>query len=223
MSEIITIAIDGPAGAGKSSVSDQLAKQLNILHLDTGALYRACALACVQANISRNDKEAILEIVKEAEVSVDFKNDKQITLLNGENVNHLIRTPEVSTWASDVSALQEVRIKLLDLQRDLSKSMSMVVDGRDIASNVLPDAKYKIYLDATAEIRALRRFNELKDKNPDLTYEAVLKEQKYRDEQDKNREFAPLIIAEDAHYIESSDMTIQDTVDAILEYMTSIE
>lgn len=219
--KIISIALDGPAGAGKSTTADDVAARLGILHLDTGALYRACALACLEADLNRGDTEAILALMDETDIDVAFVDGTQSTLLNGLAVNSKIRTPEVSLWASDVSAIPEVRLKLLDLQRDLAKEMSLVIDGRDIGSYVLPDADIKIYLDAKPEVRAKRRLRELQIKDPNITYEEVYEDMIYRDKQDSAREIAPLVIPEDAYVIDTSEHSISDTTEVIIAYINS--
>ena len=219
MNDVYTIAIDGPAGAGKTTVSRDLANKLNILHLDTGAMYRASAMACLQSGIEKGDTNAIIKVVNDSDITVEFQNGEQKTMLNGECVNHLIRTPEVSLWASDVSAVPEVRLKLVEIQRDLSKKISMVIDGRDIGTYVLPDADFKIFMTADQKLRAERRYKELIAKGVEVDFEEVLQDQLYRDEQDTNREFAPLKAAEDAFIFDTTGLSISECADIIIDYM----
>ncbi len=216
---VISIAIDGPAGAGKSTTARSVADQLGILHLDTGALYRATALACLENNLEKGNTQAIVDLLSDIEIDIDFDEGAQLTLLNGENVNSKIRTAEVSVWASDVSAVPEVREKLLDLQRDLAKRMSLVIDGRDIGSFVLPDADVKIFLIANPNVRATRRLKELQEKGSVVTFEEVYQDMIYRDKQDSTRAIAPLVKADDALEIDTSDQTIPETAKIIIDYM----
>lgn len=219
MSKTISIAIDGPSGAGKSTTAASLSRKLNILHLDTGAMYRAAGLACLNEGVKAGDADAIIKVVKAADIDIAFEDNQQITKLNGENVNAKIRTNEVSKWASDVSKIPEVRLKLVEIQRNLSNQISMILDGRDIGTFVLPDAEVKVYLTADEHKRAERRYKELLNRGEDVDFEEVLKVQNYRDQQDKNREFAPLKQAEDAYLIDTTDLGIDETADIIIEYM----
>ncbi|MBR4434861.1 MAG: (d)CMP kinase [Clostridia bacterium] len=215
---IITVAIDGPASSGKSTVAKRVSALLNIIHVDTGAMYRAMGLKAVRCGIDPADEAAVVPMLDTTDVSIGFVDGAQHIFLDGEDVNALIRTEEVSQAASKISALPPVRDKLLDLQRDLAKKQSLIMDGRDICTVVLPDAKYKFYISASAEVRAERRFLEYSDKGTlgDLTIEDILQEIKQRDYRDMNREVAPLRPAEDAVFIDTSYMTVDEVVSAVL-------
>ena len=215
---MFSIAIDGPAGAGKSTVAKRVAQELNAIYVDTGAMYRAIALYVIDNNIDINDEEAVVKILPEIEVSIKYEDGVQQIFLNGENVSGKIRTNEVSWAASTTSKYQEVRAKLLDLQRDLARKEDVVMDGRDIGSVVLPDASLKIFLTASAEVRAHRRYLEMIEKGQQVTEEEVLVDIKQRDEQDSTRENAPLKQVEDAILVDSSDLTIDEVVNQILTY-----
>ena len=214
---IYNIAIDGPAGAGKSTIARRVAKELSFIYVDTGAMYRAMALYLIRKNVDRNNTEEIGEICQNAEISIEYKNGEQIVLLNGENVNAFLRTEEVGNMASVSSAVPRVREKLLSLQRKLASYMSVVMDGRDIGTTILPDADVKIYLTASSLTRARRRCLELQEKGTVCNLEEIQKDIEERDRRDMNREISPLRQAEDAVLVDSSDMTIQQVVDRILE------
>ena len=216
ISKIINIALDGPAGSGKSTVSKLVAKRLGILYLDTGAMYRAIALKCVQNNADYCDKDVVKHIVNKLDLSIDYKDDRQITLLDGEDVGEKIRTPQVSLLASYVSAYSFVRTKMVELQRRIAAKFSCILDGRDIGTNVLPDCEFKFFLTASPEVRAKRRYSENLQKGENQSYEEVLKEINERDFQDKNRAVAPLKQARDAIVIDTSDMTVEQVVDTII-------
>lgn len=211
------IAIDGPAGSGKSTVSKILANRLNILYLDTGAMYRACALACLRSGINCSDENDVMRVIAETDISVKYENGAQITLLNGENVSDKIRTPEISMLASAVSAHKCVRLKMVDLQRQIAAENSCVLDGRDIGTNVLPHAEYKFFLTATPEVRAERRTKENILKGINQAYESVLEEIILRDSQDRNRDFAPLKKANDAVEIDTSRLNIDEVADYLIK------
>lgn len=212
----LNIALDGPAGSGKSSVSKLIAKKLDILCLDTGATYRACALKCLNENIDcKNEAEAV-KAIENAKIEVKYDNGEQQTFLDGKNVTKLIRTPQISMCASVVSSYKAVREKMVDLQREIAKTTSCILDGRDIGSNVLPNADFKFYLTAKDEVRAERRRKELIEKGLEESFEKILEEIKQRDEQDKTRSFAPLIKAKDAILIDNSLLDIEQTVNLIL-------
>ncbi len=212
----LNIAIDGPAGSGKSSISKILAKKFGILYLDTGAMYRACALACILGGIDCANGELVDKLLSGTEISVKYEEGKQKTLLNNVDVSDNIRTPEISMLASTVSAHECVRKKMVDLQRKIACENSCVLDGRDIGTNVLPSAEYKFFLTASPEVRALRRANENKDKGYVQNFDEVLKEIILRDEQDKTRKIAPLIKAADAIEVDTGDMSIDDVVNYIM-------
>lgn len=216
----IAIAIDGPAGAGKSTIAKLAAKELSFIYVDTGALYRAIGLCAFQNNIGSKDVPAILEMLKDIKVELAFNDKKeQIVLLNGVDVSAHIRTPEVSMYASDVSAIPQVREFLLDLQRNMAKTNNVIMDGRDIGTVVLPDAKIKIFLTASPEVRANRRYIELKEKGMDVAYDAVLQDIITRDYNDSHRETAPLKPADDSVLVDTSDLTLQESVDKLISIM----
>lgn len=212
ITESYNIALDGPAGSGKSTVSKILGKRLNILCLDTGAMYRACALKCVYEGVSVEDEPAVSFIMKNLNLEVRYENGEQHTYIDGKDVSEDIRKPEISMLASKVSALSCVREKMVSLQREIAAKTSCVLDGRDIGTNVLPNAKFKFYLTASSEVRAKRRYDENIQKGFDVDFNKLLEEIERRDNQDKNRKIAPLIQAKDAILIDSSNMSIEDVV-----------
>jgi cytidylate kinase len=212
----LNIAIDGPVGAGKSSIAREVARRLNILHLDTGAMYRAMGYAALKQNISPEDETALDGLCKKVSIEVRYLDGKQQTLVNGSDVSHLIRTPEVGMAASAVSRFKAVRSHMVALQRALARETPMVVDGRDIGTNVLPDAGVKIFLTAAPEERARRRFLELKEAGEKDTYEAVLSDLLKRDLQDTTRTIDPLRPAEDAVMLDSTQLNMDQVVDKIL-------
>lgn len=216
LTDVINVAVDGPAGSGKSTVCRYVAGRLGILYLDTGAMYRALALACIRENANYADSSSVKSIAERNTINVEYFDGRQITMLNGEDVSEQIRTPQVSLVASYVSAYGFVRRKMVMLQRELSNTTSCVLDGRDIGTNVLPDCHYKFYLTASAEVRAKRRYDEDKFKGIERSFEDVLNEINERDFQDKNRAIAPLKQAPDAVVIDSSDMDIEAVVAKIL-------
>lgn len=212
-----TIAIDGPAGAGKSTVARALSRRLGCLYVDTGAMYRALSLFCLRHAIPLHDEEAVSKAVEGVSVSLRPGEDGgQRVELDGEDVSGEIRTQEVGDAASVISCYGAVRTKLLSLQRELGEKHSVVMDGRDIGTRVLPGADLKIYLTASSEVRARRRMRELLEKGEKADYAAVKREVEERDYRDMHREIAPLKRAEDALLLDSSDLTIEGTVDAIL-------
>lgn len=210
------VAIDGPAGAGKSTIAKRVAKKLNAIYVDTGAMYRAMALFLIRNSVDGSDEEAVSNMIEQAEVSIRFENGEQQVMLNGENVNGFIRTEEVGNMASACSVYPKVRMKLLDLQRDLARKNNVVMDGRDIGTHVLPDANPKIFLTASAKVRAKRRYDELvaKGETPDLF--RIEKDIIERDQRDMNREIAPLKQAEDAILVDSSALTIEEVEEKIV-------
>ncbi|NDO46173.1 (d)CMP kinase [Clostridium sp. MD294] len=211
-----SIAIDGPAGSGKSTVAKQIAKKLNLLYIDTGAMYRAVGLYCLKNGIDLKEEQKIASALKNINMSIELLQGIQNIYLNGENVTEKIRTQEVGKAASDVAAILAVRQKLVQIQRDLAKGHSVIMDGRDIGTNVLPDASVKIYLNASIEERTKRRCNELKALGKQYNSERVKKEIIQRDENDKNRKHNPLTKAKDAFEIDSSDMNIEQVTKAVL-------
>ena len=214
---MFSIAIDGPAGAGKSTIAKEVAKRLGFIYVDTGAMYRSMALYFLRNGIAASDEEKIGEACKDIDVSLTYENGEQQVLLNGENVNAFIRTEEVSMMTSDTSKYKKVREKLLDLQRNLAKTQNVIMDGRDIGTCVLPDAPLKIYLTASSKERARRRYKEQVERGIECDIDQIEKDIIARDEQDMNRKTAPLKQAEDAVLIDSSDMSIEQVVDAIIE------
>ena len=212
-----SIAIDGPAGAGKSTIAKKVAKELSCVYVDTGAMYRAMALYLLRQKVSRENTSEIGTTCQNADITIEYQDGVQIVLLNGENVNEFLRTEEVGNMASVSSAIPEVRQKLLNLQRKLAATMSVVMDGRDIGTTILPDAEVKIYLTASSLTRARRRYMELQEKGIDCNLEEIQKDIEERDERDMNRAVSPLKQAKDAVLVDSSDMTIEQVVSCILE------
>ena len=210
------IAIDGPAGAGKSTIAKRVAKELSFIYVDTGAMYRAVALYLLRNEIDGTDAEAVAGNCQSAEVSIRYENGEQVVILNGENVNQYIRTEEVGNMASKTSANPAVRAHLLNLQRNLAAKNDVVMDGRDIGTVVLPDAQVKIYLTASVETRAKRRYDEYLAKDESADLEEIKKDIENRDHQDMTREISPLRQAEDAVLVDSSLMNIDEVVAAIL-------
>lgn len=208
---MINVAIDGPAGAGKSTVAKSAAKELGYIYVDTGALYRTIALSAVRANII-DDDGSIISMLNDIKVELKHVDGVQAVFLNGEDVSALIRTPEISMGASKVSAIPEVRAYLLDLQRNIAKENNVIMDGRDIATVVLPDAQVKIFLFASPECRAQRRFKELIEKGEDVKYEDVLDDVNKRDYQDSHREIAPLKPSEDSIMADTSELNLEESI-----------
>lgn len=211
-----SIAIDGPAGAGKSTIAKKVAKEKGFIYVDTGAMYRTMALFLLRKGVTREQTEQIPDICKEAEISIEYRDGEQVVLLFGENVNGLIRTEEVGNMASVSSAVPAVREKLLQLQQQLAETNDVVMDGRDIGTKVLPNADVKVYLTASVECRAKRRFDELKAKGEECDLVKIAQDIKERDHRDMTREVSPLKKAEDAVEIDSSEMGIEEVTDAIL-------
>lgn len=216
------IAIDGPAGAGKSTIAKRIAKQLGFIYVDTGAMYRAMALYFLRNHIEASDSDNIEKACPEVNVTIEYKNGEQLVLLNSENVNGLIRTEEVGNMASASSVNKTVRLKLVELQQELAKKANVVMDGRDIGTYVLPDADLKIYLTASTKERARRRWAELKEKGMSADMNDIEKDIIERDNRDMNREFAPLRQAEDAVYLDSSDITIDEVVEKIISLYENV-
>ena len=213
----IAVAIDGPAGAGKSTIARAAAAELGIIYVDTGALYRSIGLNALRSGIDLTDTKAIEDSLNGLKVELAFDAEgAQVVLLNGEDVSSLIRTPEVSMSASKVSAVPAVRAFLLDLQRNMAKTQSVIMDGRDIGTVVLPDAEVKIFLTASPEIRAKRRFDELVEKGQEVKYEDVLADVIERDYNDSHREIAPLKPAEDSKLADTSGLTLEESISLII-------
>ena len=211
------IAIDGPAGAGKSTVAKLVAKELSFVYVDTGAMYRAMAYYLLKRGVDRENSEEIAAECQNAEISITYTNGEQIVLLNGENVNAYLRTEEVGNMASVSSANPSVREKLLELQRSLARCQNVVMDGRDIGTTILPNADVKIYLTASVETRAKRRALELKEKGQPCDLAEIQKDIEQRDERDISREISPLRQAEDAILVDSSELDIEEVVKTILQ------
>ena len=214
---VINVAIDGPAGAGKSTISRAAAKASGFIYVDTGALYRAIGVNALRKGIDTKDKSAVAATLSDISVDLVFENGEQKVLLNGENVSSEIRTPPASMAASDVSAVPEVRAFLFDLQRDIAKRNSCIMDGRDIGTVVLPDAQVKIFLTASPEARAMRRYKELIEKGSDVEYKDVLEDLIQRDYNDSHREIAPLKPAEDGVILDTTDLNLEESINAIIE------
>lgn len=210
------VAIDGPAGAGKSTIAKKIAKKMGYIYVDTGAMYRAMALACIRNNVDKDNEQAVLMACSNISVTIAYEGDTQIVMLNGENVNGYIRTEEVGNTASTISVYKDVRLKLLELQRKLAKENNVIMDGRDIGTYVLPDAFVKIYLTASSRTRAERRYLELKERGVDADIDEIEKDIIERDYRDMNREIAPLSQAEDAVLVDSSNMGIDEVVEHII-------
>ena len=211
------IAIDGPAGAGKSTIAKAVSKKLNSIYVDTGAMYRSIALFMIRNNVSKEDTASIAAKCKDADVTINYEGGVQNVILNGENVNGFIRTEEVGNMASVVSAVPEVRAHLLQLQRNLAASTDVVMDGRDIGTTVLPDANLKVYLTASSKVRAKRRYDELTAKGESCDIDVIEKDIIDRDHRDMTREISPLKQADDAVLVDSSDMTIEEVENKIIE------
>lgn len=209
------IAVDGPAGAGKSTVAKIVAKKLNINYLDTGAMYRAVTYKCLVNNIDINDEVSVINIAKNS--IIDFKDNN--IYLDGKILADEIRTMEVSNNVSNVAKIKEVRYLMVDIQREIGKRSSVILDGRDIGSYVFPNADYKFYLVATAEERGLRRYKELTEKGYDVNLDEIIKDIIKRDEIDSNREFAPLVKSDDAIEIDTTGKSIDEVVDLIYEVL----
>ena len=214
---MIKIAIDGPGGAGKSTISKAVAKKLDILYVDTGSLYRTIGLFVKQKNIDPKDALAVASVLDEISIEVKYENGTQVNYLNGINHGDAIRTPEMSMYASDVSKIPEVRAFLLETQKQIARSTSVIMDGRDIGTVILPNADVKIFLTASAECRAMRRYKELCERGQNVRYEDVLLEMNERDEQDSSRKIAPAKPAEDAILLDTTTFDFNQSVNAILE------
>lgn len=208
--DVYSVTVDGPSGSGKSTVCKLISNILNIEYLDTGSMYRSLAYFCLKKNINLEDEEEVMHVLNNLDITFESSKIK----VNGEFLRDKIRTNDVSMAASKVSTYYSVREKLVEIQRQIASDKAIILDGRDAGTNILKNADYKFYLDASPEVRVKRRFDEQKD---DSSYEMILKDIKLRDEQDKNRKYAPLKRAEDAVYINSDDMNIDEVVEKIIE------
>lgn len=207
-----SIAIDGPAGAGKSTIAKLLAKELSYIYVDTGAMYRAMAIYFNENKVDPNDEAAVSKAVENVNIDIEYKDGLQQVILNGTNVTHLLRKEETGKMASKTSKYSAVRTKLVDLQRELARKNAVIMDGRDIGSVVLTDAFLKVFLTATSDARAKRRYDELIAKGEDANFEVIKKDIEERDYQDSHRDISPLKQAEDAVLVDSSNMTIEEVV-----------
>ena len=216
---VYQIAIDGPSGSGKSTLAKGAAEKLGIMYLDTGAMYRTCALCAIKSGIDPKDEESVKDMLGSMDLKIKFEDGIQHMLLNGEDVTGSIRTPDVSMAASAISALPVIRTAMVDMQRKIAADQSFVVDGRDIGSVVLPDARYKFFLTASSEARAKRRCLELEQKGTPQAYEDVLKDIIQRDKQDSERAASPLVKVDDAILIDTSDIGIEETLELLLSYI----
>ena len=213
------IAIDGPSGSGKSTLAKLLAKKLSIYYLDTGSMYRSAAYAALQQGVDISNESEVAALMSRTQFVTEYEDGEQQNYIDGVNVMQLIRTPQISKAASDISAHPCVRYKLVDMQREVAQNYDIVLDGRDIGTYVLPDADYKFYLTADAAVRAKRRFLEDAGKNTGQSFEDVLEEMKKRDYNDSHRSLAPLCQADDAILIDTTDINIEGVVSLIIEYL----
>lgn len=211
------VAIDGPAGAGKSTIAKLVAKEKGFIYVDTGAMYRGLAIHFLKKGIKAEETDKIIAALADAEVTISYEKGAQQIYLNGENITAMLREEAVGNMASVSSAIPAVRAKLLDLQRNLAATKDVVMDGRDIGTNILPNAEAKVYLTASVECRAKRRYKELMEKGVKCNLEEIAKDIEERDYRDMHREIAPLMQAEDAVLVDSSDMTIEEVVEIIIK------
>ena len=217
MNKIINVAIDGPGGAGKSTIAKAVAKKLDILYVDTGALYRTIGLFVKSKGVDPKDEAGVTAILPEISIEVKYENGAQVVYLNGVNHGDAIRTPEMSMYASAVSAIPSVRAFLLETQKQIARTNSVIMDGRDIGTVILPNADVKIFLTASAECRAMRRYKELCERGQSVKYEDVLREMNERDTQDSSRAVAPAKPAEDAIFLDNGDLDLDGSVNAVLK------
>ena len=212
----LVIAIDGPAGAGKTTVAKALASRLEIPYFSTGAMYRALALKCLRSGKNPENKDDAEQIAKSAKLSLKYANGKQSVILDGEDVTDMLYSDQISVGASQISVHKYVREKMVDIQRQVANQQNVIMDGRDIGSVVLPMAKYKFYLDADVNVRAKRRYDELLSKGSQISFEEVLQDMKERDFRDKNRDISPLIVCDDAVVIDSTNLSVEQVVDEFI-------
>ena len=219
MEKKLNIALDGPSGSGKSTIAKALSKKLDILYLDTGAMYRATALKALKLGIDSKDEKGVSTFIDDIDLKIKYIDGAQHTFLDGEDVSQKIREPHVSMLASNISALRCVRLKMVDMQRKIAGETSCVLDGRDIGSFVLPDAKYKFYITASSKVRTERRKKELEEKGFNVDFDKLLEEIEQRDYNDKHRDFAPLVQAKDAILIDTSDITVDEVIEKVLSFL----
>lgn len=219
MDKLIRIALDGPSGSGKSTIAKKLSKELDVLYLDTGAMYRATALKAIKLGIDSFDAQGVSTFINDINLVIKYVNGAQRTFLDDEDVSEKIREPHVSMAASNISSLKCVRLKMVDMQRKIASGTSCVLDGRDIGSYVLPDADFKFYITASVEERATRRYKELIAKGHNVDFDALKQEIEQRDYNDKNRDFSPLKKADDAIEIDTTNMTIEQVCNTVLSYV----
>lgn len=219
---MIHIAIDGPAGAGKSTIARALAAQIGFIYVDTGALYRTVGLFMLRAGVDPADAEAVVPRLDGVQIALTFSEGEQHVLLSGEDVSEAIRTPEVSMAASAVSAIPAVRAFLLSLQKELAAANNVIMDGRDIGTVILPDAQLKIFLTASPQARAQRRFAQLQEKGEAVSYDEVLRDIQKRDEQDMTRAAAPLKPAPDARLVDTSNCTLEESIARVRELVRDV-
>ena len=217
----IQVAVDGPAGAGKSTISKMVAKEMDLVYIDTGAMYRTVALYAIRRGADCTDAAAVEALLDDIDMDIRLEDGNQRVYLGEEDVSEAIRTPEVSVGASNVGVIPAVRIKLVELQRQLAGKYDVIMDGRDIGTYVLPDATVKIFLTASVEVRAERRYKELLEKGVETTYEEVLEDMKYRDRNDSSRSFAPLKKAEDAVLADTGNLNLKESVELFLNIIRS--
>ncbi len=216
---MLHIAIDGPSGAGKSTIAKALSAELGCIYLDTGAMYRTVGLLAKRKNVNTKDDAALAEMLKTADIQVWMTENGQRMVLNGEDVEKLIRTPEMSMAASDVAVCPSVRAAMVRIQQEIAEKNDVVMDGRDIGTRVLPNAQYKFFLNASPEVRAMRRFDELKNKGQDVVYDDVLADVKARDLQDTTRKESPLTLAPDATEVATDDLNAEEVVQVLMALM----
>lgn len=211
------VAIDGPAGTGKGTITGLISKEMGLVNIDTGATYRCVALYAIKNNVKLEETQKIIELLDSIEIDMKNDNGVQTVFLNGEDVTTEIRSKEVTKIVSQVSSIKEVRFKMVDIQRKLAEGKDVIMEGRDITTYVFPNANVKIYLDADEEERAKRRYKELQEKNVEMSYEEVLENIRIRDKNDREKEIGALKIAEDATYIDTTNMTIEQVKQAVIE------
>ena len=211
------VAIDGPAGSGKGTITEIVSKKLGLVNIGSGSAYRCVALAVIENGIKPDEKEKIIKLLDEIEIEFESEGQEDIVYLNGKKVTDRIRQKDVTAIVSQISAIKEVRFKLNDIFRKAAEGKKVIMEGRDIGTYVFPNADVKIYLDASVEVRAKRRYNQNKEKGIEMPYEEILEAIKVRDENDKNKEIGALKLADDAVYIDSSDMSIEEEANAVIE------